>query len=182
MEERHGRGVRMRDVADIAGVSRQAVYDHFGSRANLIMETVHYVDRLKGLNERKRPFDAATTGIERLETYIEFWGNYIPEVYGLACALMADRETDKAAAAAWDDRMGAVQASCRIAVDMLKRDGALIPGWDVDEATDLLWTLLSIRNWESLTIECGWSQEQYVTRLQEIARRALVHPDHWPDR
>ena len=33
MEERNGQGVRMSDVAGAAGVSRQAVYHHFGSRA-----------------------------------------------------------------------------------------------------------------------------------------------------
>jgi AcrR family transcriptional regulator len=174
MEESRGQGVRMRDIADGAGVSRQAVYDHFGSRARLLVATTHYVDEVRGLRERRRRFQAATTGVEHLEAYVEFWGNYIPEVYGMAKALLAARETDEAAAAAWDDRMGAVRESCRITIEALHRDGMLAPEWSRDEAIDLMWTMLSIRNWEQLTIECGWSIGQYVGRMQNLLKRALV--------
>jgi AcrR family transcriptional regulator len=174
MEEHRGQGIRMRDVADAAGLSRQSVYDHFGSRAKLLVATTHYVDEVRGLSERRRRFDAATTGVERLEAYVEFWGNFIPEVYGMAKALLAVRETDEAAATAWDDRMGAVRASCRNAIEALHRDGMLAPEWSRDEAVDLMWTMLSIRNWESLTSECGWSTGRYVDRMQELLKRALV--------
>jgi hypothetical protein len=46
--------------------------------------------------------------------------------------------------------------------------------WSRDEAVDLMWTMLSIRNWELLIIECGWSQERYVGQMQELLKRALV--------
>jgi AcrR family transcriptional regulator len=39
MEERRGQGVRMRDIADAATLSRQAVYDYFGSRTKLLVAT-----------------------------------------------------------------------------------------------------------------------------------------------
>jgi AcrR family transcriptional regulator len=39
MEERRGQGVCMRDIADAAGLSRQAVYDYFGSRTKLLVAT-----------------------------------------------------------------------------------------------------------------------------------------------
>jgi AcrR family transcriptional regulator len=174
LEECRGRDVRMRDIADGAGISRQAVYDHFGSRAKLLVETTHYVDEVTGLEERRRRFRDATGGVERLEAYVEFWGNYIPEVYGMARALLAARETDEAAAAAWDDRMGAVRESCRLTVEALQRDGMLAAGWSREEAVDLMWTMLSIRNWEQLTIECRWSQDRYVGGMQELLKRALV--------
>ena len=164
----------MRDIAEAAGVSRQAVYDHFGSRAKLLVATTHYVDEVRGLEERRRRFREATTGVEHLEAYVEFWGNYIPEVYGMAKALLAVRETDEAAAAAWDDRMGAVRESCRKTIEALHRDGMLAPEWSRDEAVDLMWTMLSIRNWEQLTIECGWSTSQYVGRMQEQLKRTFV--------
>ena len=59
MEERVGRNVRMGDVAKRAGVSRQAVYDHFGSRAELMVATVRYGDGVLGLNGRLRRYRAA---------------------------------------------------------------------------------------------------------------------------
>ena len=174
MEEHRGQGVRMRDVAEAAGISRQAVYDNFGSRAKLLVETTHYVDEVRGLQERRRHFREATTGVGHLEAYVEFWGNFIPEVYGMAKALLAVRETDEAAAAAWDDRMGAVRESCRTTVEALHRDGMLAPEWSRDVAVDLMWTMLSIRNWEQLTTECGWSTNQYVSRMQKLLKRTLV--------
>src|SRR5829696_3957677 len=174
MEERRGHGVRMRDIAEAAGVSRQAVYNHFGSRAKLLVATTHYVDEVRGLKERQRSFQAASTGVERLEEYVEFWGNYIPEVYGMATALLATREPDEAAAAAWDDRMGAVRESCRYTIEALHGDGMLAPEWSRDEAVDLMWTMLSIRNWEQLTIECGWSTSQYVGGMQKLLKRTFV--------
>ena len=174
MEEHRGQGVRMRDVAEAAGISRQAVYDHFGSRAKLLVETTHYVDEVRGLEERRRRFREATTGVGHLEAYVEFWGNYIPEVYGMAKALLVARETDEAAAAAWDDRMSAVRESCRRTIEVLHRDGMLAPEWSRDVAVDLMWTILSIRNWEQLTTECGWSTNQYVSRMQKLLKRTLV--------
>jgi AcrR family transcriptional regulator len=177
-EEYRGQGVRMRDVAEAAGVSRQAVYDHFGSRAKLLVETTHYVDEVRGLEERRRHFREATTGVGRLEAYVEFWGNYIPEVYGMAKALMVARETDEAAAAAWDDRMSAVRESCRRTIEALHSDGMLAPEWSRDVAVVLMWTMLSIRNWESLTIECGWSTNQYVSRMQKLLKRTFVRGPH----
>lgn len=174
MVERSGRGVRMRDVAEAAGVSRQAVYLHFSSRADLMVATARYGDEVRRLDERLRRYRVATTGVERLEAYVEFWGNYIPEIHGIARAMLAARETDEAIAAAWDDRMGVVREACGDIIGRLHRDGTLAPGWSLDEAADLLWTMLSIRNWESLTIERGWSTGRYVRRMQELVRRAFV--------
>jgi len=174
MVQRRGQGVRMRDVAEAAGVSRQAVYLHFGSRAELMVATARYGDEVRGHDERLRRYRAATTGVELLEASVEFWGNYIPEIYGIARALLAARESDKAVAAAWNDRMGAVRERCRNIIEALHRDGMLAPEWPIDEATDLLWTMLSIRNWESLTIECGWSTSRYVLRMQELSKRIFV--------
>ena len=71
--------------------------------------------------------------------------------------------------------MAAVRDGCRNVVEALQRDGTLAPQWSRDEAIDILWSLLSIRNWEALTIDCGWSREKYVARMQALAKRALVH-------
>lgn len=174
MEDGRGAGVRMRDIAEAAGVSRQAVYLHFANRTELMVATVRYIDEVRGLDKRLKSYRAATTGLERLETFIEFWGNYIPEIYGLAKALLAMRETDEAASAAWNDRMNSVRSGCREIIESLHRDGTLLPSWSQDEAADMLWTMLSVYNWENLTVTCGWSISQYVSRMQILAKRTLV--------
>lgn len=174
LEERRGLDVRMRDIADAAKLSRQALYLHFGSRTDLMVATTRYLDEVYGLEERLQRYNAATAGIDILDAFVEFWGGYIPKIYSLATTLLAARETDEAAAAAWNDRMDAVRDGCRNAVEGLARDGMLAPIWSRDEAIDLLWAMLSIRNWENLTIDCGWSPEQYVDRMQRLTKRALV--------
>lgn len=174
MEAQQGQGVRMSDIAAAAGVSRQALYLHFTSRTELLVATTRYGDELHGLEERRRRWRMAKTGPDLLTAYIEFWGNYIPEIYGIARALMTVRDTDEAAAAAWNDRMAAVRGSCRYIIETLQQEGTLAPGWTGDSATDMLWTMVSIRNWEQLTLECGWSTGQYVTWMQTVARRVFV--------
>jgi AcrR family transcriptional regulator len=173
--ESKGQGVRMADIAKAAGISRQAVYLHFPSRTELMIAAVRYLDDVYGLDERLKSFREARTGVEIMNAFIEFWGNYLPKIYGVAKALMAARDTDEAAAAAWADRMNSIRSGCRRTIETIEHEGMMSPDWTVDEAVDLMWTMLSIESWERLTIECGWSVEQYVERMQIAAKKALVY-------
>ena len=174
LEAHRGKSVRMGDIAREAGISRQAVYLHFASRAELLEATTQYLDERLGLEKRLARSRAAKSGTERLDAYIEFWGKYIPEIYGVAKALLVAQDTDEAAAAAWDERMQAMRDGCRAAIEVLQADGKLAEEWSAREATDFLWTMLSVRNWEQLTQECGWSSRKYIRRMQAAARRAFV--------
>ena len=174
LEESQGRGVRMGDIAKRAGISRQAVYLHFATRADLLIATTHYLDALKGTEARLQASRTAPSGIARLDAFIEAWGNYIPEIYGIAKALLAMRDTDAEAAQAWDQRMRDMREGCEAAIAALDRDGTLSADHTPDQATDILWTLLSVRNWEQFTQGCGWSQERYVETLKSLTRRLFV--------
>lgn len=177
LEETGGHGVRMGDIAKETGISRQAVYLHFASRTDLLIAATRYLDQKLDVDQRLAPSRAATTGIERLQLYIECWGNYIPEIYGVAKALMMARDTDEAAAAAWRDRMRAMRDGCRAAIDALHDDGTLASGWTRPKATDALWTLLLVPTWENLTAECGWSTKQYIRFMSDLARQMFVQDE-----
>lgn len=174
LEEQTGGGVRMSDIAKAAGISRQALYLHFPNRADLLVATTRYLDEALDTEARLKASRSADTGTQRLDAFIEAWGGYIPEVYGVAKALLAMKETDSEARIAWDDRMRAVRQGCRAAVDALEQDGMLSPQHSVQQSTDILWTLLSVRNWEQLVIDCGWSHQHYIDGIKRIARNALV--------
>ena len=174
LEEHRGQSVRMGDIAKAAGISRQAVYLHFASRAELLEATTLYLDEILGLEQRLARSRSADSGTERLDAYIEFWGSYIPEIYGVAKALLVAQDTDEAAAAAWNERMLAMRDGCRAAIESLKSDGNFAEEWNTREATDFLWTMLSVRNWEQLTQECGWSSRKYIRWMQAVARRTFV--------
>ena len=174
MEKSGGRGVRMGDIAKESKISRQAVYLHFSSRTELLIAATLYRGDLLDVEGRLAPSRAAATGVDRLRLYIEFWGNFVPEIYGVAKPLMMAQETDEAAAAAWRDRMWAMRDGCRAAIDALQADGTLAPEWTRPKAIDALWTMLLVPNWEHLTIECGWSTKQYIRWMQTLARRTFV--------
>ena len=174
LEESGGRGVRMGDIAKESKISRQAVYLHFASRTELLIAATLYRGDLLDVEGRLAPSRAAATGVDRLRLYIEFWGNFVPEIYGVAKALMMAQDTDEAAAAAWRDRMLAMRDGCRAAIEALQADGTLAPEWTRPKAIDALWTMLLVPNWEHLTIECGWSTKQYIRWMQTLARRTFV--------
>jgi AcrR family transcriptional regulator len=178
LELDQGKGVRMADIAKAAGVSRQALYLHFPTRSELLIATTRHIDAVKNIDRRLAASREAATGEDRLNAFIEAWGNYIPEIYGVAKALLALKDTDEAAALAWDDRMQAVRQGCDAAVQALKNDGVLTPDIPPKQATDILWAMLSVRQWELLTSECGWPQKRYIELTKTMARRMLLIERH----
>ncbi|MGO1120451.1 TetR/AcrR family transcriptional regulator [Rhodovibrionaceae bacterium A322] len=169
-----GKGVRMSDIAKKTNLSRQALYLHFATRTELLIATTHYWDDLKGSDERLLASRTAKSGEERLTAFIAAWTAYIPEIYGIAKALMALGESDDAAREAWDKRMQDLREGCQAAIEALDRDGQLTPHYPVEQATDLLWTLLSVRNWEQLIQSADWSQQAYARNLQTTARKLFI--------
>lgn len=173
LEAEGGSAVRMGDIAKAAGISRQALYLHFPARADLLIATTRYLDEVYDIESKLAPSRAAASGLERLDSFIEAWGNHIPAIYGVAKALMAMKDTDDEADAAWTDRLNAIRHGCEAAIKALKADKALSPGHTQKQATDILWTMLSVRNWEHLTGDCGWSQKQYIEKTKHMARQVL---------
>ncbi|MDF1735930.1 MAG: TetR/AcrR family transcriptional regulator [Minwuia sp.] len=169
-----GGGVRMSDIASTVGISRQALYLHFPNRADLLVAASRHVDDKNDIEGRLVPSRTAKTGRERLAAWIGAFGNYIPIIHGVAKALLAMKDTDTAAMTAWNDRMQAVRQGCAAAVDALEADGDLFDGLTSEEATDWLWMLVSVRNWEHLCRECGWSQARYIEVMQQTAARTLI--------
>lgn len=174
LESGDAKSTRMGDIAKLAGVSRQALYLHFPARTDLLVAVTQHIDRIKDVDGRLEKSRNATSGIERLDAFIEAWGNYIPEIAGVARALLAMRASDPDAGTAWDDRMRAVRHGCDAAVKALKKDGVLSADYAATEATDVLWMLLSFENWERLRFGCGWTQKKYVTQMKIMARRLLA--------
>ncbi len=174
LEDNCGDGVRMSDIAKQAGVSRQAVYLHFANRSDLLIATTLYIDEIKDTEARLAPSRNAETGILRLELFINAWSSYISEIYPVAKALLIMSNTDEDAAAAWSHRMDALRQGCKAAIKALQKDGQLSNLYTAKEAVDMLWTILSIRNWEHLTIDCGWSLKKYMSNTQALATQLFV--------
>lgn len=169
-----GEGVRMGDIAKAAGVSRQAVYLHFASRTELLVAATRFMDEELNLEGRIEFVRAAATAHERLTRYVHFWGDYIPDIYGIAKALMVARNTDEAASVAWDDRMSALKSGCEAVVKALIEEDELAPEWTRETATEAFWSMLLVPVWENMTVKCGWSTEQYKKRVTLMAVKSLL--------
>jgi hypothetical protein len=100
---------------------------------------------------------------------------YTAEILGVANALDSARRSDFAAAAAWNDRMARRRRGFGSVVARLAKEGALTDRLTEEEATDLLFALMSIRVWEDLVVVRGWSKKRYARHMKRVARRALVH-------
>ena len=161
----------MSAIAKQTGISRQALYLHFASRTELMIATTEYVDEVKGLYQRMEKISSATTGTSMLEAYVDVWGNYMPEIYGIAKALLRVKETDEAASAAWCRCMDCLREVCQQIIQTLEKEGKLSDALAPDDAVDYLLMSLSIEQWELLTKESGWSDEKYVREM----KRLLVH-------
>lgn len=168
-----GKDVRMSDIAKAAGVSRQAIYINFESRTELMVATVQHGDQINDAASQVRPWRDAEAA-EKLDAWIEFWGNYLPQIFGVAKSLMVARETDEAAAAAWQDRMADIRRSCQKTIQSLADAGQLADCWKVKPATEMLWSLLSVANYEQLTMDRNWSTKHYIKQMQLAARQMFV--------
>lgn len=174
LEKGPGSSVRMSDIAKASGISRQAVYLHFPKRAELLIAALRYLDEQKNIGVLLEKSRNASAGIERLEAFIEAWFTFIPEIFGVASAILSMREHDKEADAAWQDRMAALRHGCDAAVDALMRDGDLASHWERGTAVDWLMVCISMQNWAYLVHECGWSEATALSKTRMIAVKTLT--------
>lgn len=57
---------------------------------------------------------------------------------------------------------------------MLARDGALCDDITVRDATDLLWTMMSVESWVHLRETCGWTQAGYLAGMRRMVRSVIA--------
>jgi Bacterial regulatory proteins, tetR family len=145
--EQQGAGVKLVDVADKAGVSRQTVYLHFGDRSGLLV------------------------GLQR---WIQTMSWYTAKIDRVTQVLESSQYQDEALAAAWRNRMGRRQMHIRSIVERIAAEGRLAKGWSVDTAVELLYVVTMPGPWRELTRELGWTAEQYTQNLTRLVRSALL--------
>jgi AcrR family transcriptional regulator len=172
--EQQDSGVRLVDVADRAGVSRQAVYLHFGDRSGLLVALVDFIDVSLGAVQIRAHVHGGATGVESLQRWIETMSWYSAKIDRVTQVLETSQYQDEALAAAWRDRMGRRQMHLRSIVERIAAEGQLAEGWSVDTVVDLIYVVTMPGPWRELTRELGWTAEQYTQNLTRLARSALL--------
>ena len=174
LEERGYHGVGLESVAAAAGVSRQSIYVHFGSKAQLLLALVAHVDEQEGLPELGAAVECAPSATEALHRFIDLVATLTPRVYRTAAVLDSARLDAPEAEAAWTDRITSRRRRCARIVARLDDEGRLSPAWSREDASDLLWAMTSVRVWEDLVVRRSWSTARFRRHLRHALERALV--------
>jgi AcrR family transcriptional regulator len=172
--EQQDAGVKLVDVADRAGVSRQAVYLHFGDRSGLLVALVDFIDVSLGAVQLRAHIHGGATGVESLQRWIETMSWYTAKIDRVTQVLESSQYQDKALAAAWRDRMGRRQMHIRSIVERVAAEGQLADGWSVNAAVDLIYVITMPGAWREFTRELGWTAEQYTQHLTRLVQSALL--------
>jgi AcrR family transcriptional regulator len=168
-----GPDLRLQAVADHAGVSRQAVYLHFGDRQGLILALVRHMDETLELGQRLAQVYEAGDGRQLLERAMRLNTRFWRQVAPVAAVLVGSHEDD-ALRAAWRDRMAFRRGTFRRMVERLDELGELASAWDVGSAADLLYSVTHFDSWREFTGELGGSDDRYVEVMSKLLSRALL--------
>ncbi len=164
----------MADIAKAAGVSRQAVYLHFGTRGGMLMALVKRADRRFTIEEDLFASFNVADAEARLEASLDVWFAFVRRIAPVAQELIRLRDTDPDASAAWEDRMAVLRSWLRVLVQSLKTDGALARGWSVETASEYLWAASSVQFWALLVRDCGWQESQAEKTIQRTVSAAIL--------
>jgi AcrR family transcriptional regulator len=167
--ERGAAGVSVKDIATAAGVSRQLVYFHYGSRAGLLLAMARHIDESSG-------FVAAAAAARRrapaegLEALLRAWCAYLPEMLPVARALEAALITGDEGGSAWRERMGELREAVWRAVARVE----LKPGWTLEAAADWVWARMQPSTYAHLVQERGWAHAEYTERTVRSVLAEIV--------
>lgn len=169
-----GSKLKLGDVADRAGVSRQAVYLHFGDRTGLLVALVQHMDTTMALGESLAHLFKAETGAEVIARTMALHDRFSAAIDPVALILEAAQYDDEALGAAWRDRMRFRRQVHHKIVQRIAELGELAQEWPDEAAADLLYALTLPGPWRELTRELGWTQSQYVEVMSRLFGKALL--------
>ncbi len=161
-------------VANRAGISRQALYLHFTSRSELAIETARYADEKYEIESALAPVLAAAGGSELLDGFARFVTRYNPKIYPIVRAADALRFDHPEIAEAWAERLAQRRRGNRQAAIKLQAWGELGPMWSVNTAADWLTSHASVKWWEELVIDLGWSHRRFEKTLAQTLKASLL--------
>lgn len=161
-------------IANAAGVTRQVLYNHFGGRADLLLDLCREVDaevRTPELEERVAGAPDARTALREA---VALQGHIKPRIHAVVSAIDRLRATDEAASSAWAERERARYERALALMARLEEEGALAAGWTSETAARLVWASTSQHAWSDLVLGAGWSTDEWVVQITALLERALL--------
>jgi AcrR family transcriptional regulator len=174
LEDQGFEALTMTAVADRAGVTRRAVYMHFGSRTELVGALFDHVAEAEGLEASLGTVWEAPDAVSALDRWAEHLARYHPRLLAVDRALQRVWRHDPDAAAHRKRVVAEQLANCRRLARGLEAEGRLAPGWTADSARDMLFALISSDLVEALIADRRWSRRRLADHLALLFRSTFV--------
>ena len=162
------------DVAKAAGVSRQAVYLHFGSRAGLLLALAQYVEDKLDIDGKLDATIEASSPLSRARRFISLTTRFAGETHEVALVMERERDRDPEVAAAFEERTQRRLALLQDIFFHLELDGTLSPAWSVDHAADAIWACGSPTVYELMVVARKWSPAEFERYVLATFQMMLV--------
>jgi AcrR family transcriptional regulator len=173
-EEQGYHGAGLGAVAKSAGVSRQAIYLHFASKAELLTALhahIYETDVVPVLDRHQ--IWTAPTALEGLDALIAVDAEVAAKVWRIHEALVVARrhhaEVDETLRPREAERYAEIVRLGR----WLKKEGDLPARMRVGTFADIMWGLTSLGTFQNLVIERGWSIARFVAWVRQTMRGQL---------
>ena len=174
LEERGFKALTMAAVADRAGVTRRAVYLHFGSRAELVAGLFDHVAAEEGLQQSVGRVWDAPDAAAALDEWARHLARYHTRLLAVDRAVERVRHDDPDAAQHRDRVFRAKLANCRRLARRLADEQMLAAPWTTAAAADLLFALASSDVVEGLTVDRRWSRQKFADHLALLLRSTFL--------
>ena len=166
----------MAQIADQAGVALKTVYLAFPTKLDLLDKVIDV--SLAG-DDRPQPLRTRDWFQETLQAppdrLVVLFAEHTAELMARAAQvlLVAEAAADSDAAVRRRRVLArrSRRADIRLVAEALARK---VPGLDVAEATDVMYTLAAAQNFAQLVLECGWSRTRYTAWLAGTVQRLLL--------
>jgi AcrR family transcriptional regulator len=175
LEER-GFDVGMGEIARRAGISRQAVYLHFDSKADLLRQLTTWIEEQADLGSLLAPVFNAPNGEEALEALLHAGAVFEPQIHALARVAEQVRDRNEHVRAINADRMLRRLTAMKAIVARIEAEGRLRPGWDVETAAAFVWMATSPPSYHAMVVDLGWTAEHWAEATLRFLRDAFITP------
>lgn len=172
--ERHGVAyATLARVGEAAGVTRQSVYLHFGSRAGFLLGLVDHVNAREGFDKSAANVDAAPTADDALRQIIALRADSAPRLELLISALGAAMGDDDVVAEVWKKRQELRWRAFRRLATRMQKEESLRSDLPTADAAALMWSACSFETWRYLVRTRGWSARKYVKHIHAMITRTV---------
>ena len=161
-------------VAQGAGVSRQTVYTHFPTRAELLVAAVDRARETTGMATAASSVLDAPTARAALEAFVELHCSIVPRILPAYVAVERERSLDPEIEAAFVGRAAGRRQLALLVATRLHAEKDLVAPWTVTTACDLISTLTSGTTTAQLLRDVDWTVAELRERLLVVLQRSLL--------